>query len=168
MSMNSNPQDQEAVRRLIALKRYEQPHPRYFNDFSSRVIARIQSGEHLREQAGAGWFSWVNWLWSAFEAKPVWAGAAGFGACALVVAGFIASETGVSAYSDIPQVPGDATGLLADQTIASVPREQPQATLVTFGSMSGMPTSQPHGSLFEQARGLQKQPTWQNTSAPRN
>src|SRR5258708_6018043 len=107
MSMSSDPHEFEAVRRLIALKRYEQPHPRYFNDFSTRIIARIQAGEQLRHES-SGILSlvpaWVNRLWAALETKPMLAGIAGFGACALVVSGFIASEHGVPSV-DIPQAP---------------------------------------------------------------
>jgi len=166
MSMSSDPHEFEAVRRLVALKRYEQPHPRYFNDFSSRVIARIQAGEQLhRESSGVLSLApaWVNRLWAALETKPLLAGMAGFGACALVVSGFIASEKGTFAY-DIPQAPGDASALLVEHS-APAPMPEQQATLVSFGSMTGVPTAQPQGSLFEQFRGAQRQ-TWQYTSAP--
>ena len=86
MSMSPDSQNFEALRRLISLKRYERPHPRYFNQFSSQVIARIKAGEHLQEAATSGGFSWLHRLWAAFETKPILAGAAGLGACALVVA----------------------------------------------------------------------------------
>jgi len=97
MSMSSDPdfQNFEALRRLIAFKRYERPHPRFFNDFSTRVIARIKAGEHLREETTLGGFlsrSWIHRLWTAFETRPTLAGAAGLGACALVMAGFVISE----------------------------------------------------------------------------
>jgi hypothetical protein len=166
MSMSSNPQEFDDVRRLIALKRYEQPHPRYFNDFSSKVIARIQAGEHAHLET-SGLLSllpgWVARLWSALEARPTWAGIAGFGACALVVSGFIASEPVGTPVSDIPQVP-ETSGLLVEQSVQNpMPAEQ-RATFVSFGgSMGGVPSSQPQGSLFEQFRSGQRQ-TWQNLS----
>ncbi len=43
--MQSSPENFESLQKLLRLKRHEHPHPRYFNDFSSRVIARIQAGE---------------------------------------------------------------------------------------------------------------------------
>jgi len=166
MSMSPNPNEFEDVRRLIALKRYEQPPPRFFNEFSRKVIARIQAGEQLRAE-NTGWLalapSWVSRLWTAFEEKPLWAGVAGFAACALVVIGFVASETGGSTSAEIPQAPGDTASLIAEP---SMPSPQPQATLVSFGSMSGVPVpQQPQGSLFDQFRNAQPRQTWQYTSS---
>jgi hypothetical protein len=43
--MKPSPEEFESLQKLLRLKRYEQPTPRYFNEFSGRVIARIQSGE---------------------------------------------------------------------------------------------------------------------------
>jgi hypothetical protein len=97
MNMNPEQENFDALRRLLKLKRYEQPPPRYFNDFSSQVIIRIKAGgpenaesilERLFTEA-----PWVRSLFSAFETKP--AVAWGFGAtvCALVVSGIVYSET---------------------------------------------------------------------------
>jgi hypothetical protein len=43
--METSPEQFESLQKLLKLKRYEHPHPRYFNDFSARVIARIEAGE---------------------------------------------------------------------------------------------------------------------------
>jgi hypothetical protein len=43
--MNSNPNDFEALRKLMALKRHEQPPPAYLNQLSNRIITRIERGE---------------------------------------------------------------------------------------------------------------------------
>ncbi len=41
--MNPEPQDLSRLQKLLALKRHEQPPPRFFNDFSDRVISRLHS-----------------------------------------------------------------------------------------------------------------------------
>jgi hypothetical protein len=155
--MSPNPNEFEEVRRLIALKRYEQPPPRFFNEFPSSVIARIRAGERSRTESSG----LLARLWAAFEAKPLWAGVAGFAACALVVVGFVASE-GERPIADIPQAPGDTASFLAEP---STPAPARQATLVSFGSMSGVPVSQPQVSLFDQVRNAQQRQTWQYTSS---
>ena len=43
MSMNAEPENFDQLCRLLKLKRHESPPPRYFNDFSSQVIARIRN-----------------------------------------------------------------------------------------------------------------------------
>src|SRR5258708_1009648 len=121
MSMSANPQDFEALRRLIALKRYERPHPRFFNDFSSAVIARIQAGEQARSGLLSLMLSWIWRAGTAFETSRMWAGFAGLGACALVVAGFVISETAGSASPDIPAAPGGTVALMGEHPVVANP-----------------------------------------------
>src|SRR5438128_4713178 len=84
------------------------------------------------------------------------------GACALVAVGFIMFDSVGGASADIPQVPDGPTALMVERPVAA-PMPQQAATLVGFGSMNGVPTPQPGGSLFEEFRNTQK-PTWQFTS----
>jgi hypothetical protein len=57
-----SPDDFEALRRLLALKRHEKPPPGYFEDFSARVMARIEAEEHMRAR------SWIDQLRDLFQA----------------------------------------------------------------------------------------------------
>ena len=78
MSMNQDTENFDQLRRLLALKRHEQPPPGYFNNFSSQVIARIKLGDEVR----IGLFverllweaPWLQRIWAALEAKPILAG----------------------------------------------------------------------------------------------
>src|SRR5947207_1948610 len=85
-----------ALRRLLKLKRYEQPPPRYFNDFSGQIIERIKfGGKEAREDAGErmAWESpWLNRVLNTLLGKPIVAGAFGAAVCLLVVAGLVSSE----------------------------------------------------------------------------
>ena len=103
MSMNHDPEDFDSLRKLLVLKRYEQPPPRYFNDFSSQVIARIERGEAA--QRGFAFESllwdapWLQRIWAAFEAKPVLAGIFGVALCTLMISGVVYSD-----QADVPPV----------------------------------------------------------------
>jgi hypothetical protein len=94
--MSQDTENFEQLRRLLTLKRYEQPPPRYFNDFSSQVIARIKLREQGEDRAIIErllWEApWLQRIWAAFEAKPILAGAFGLAVCGLLVTGAIFSE----------------------------------------------------------------------------
>ena len=101
--MSQDTENFEQLRRLLALKRHEQPPPGYFNDFSSQVIARIKLGEsgdrgfaieHLLWEA-----PWLQRIWAAFEAKPVLAGVFGVAVCGLLITGVIYSDR-----TDVPPI----------------------------------------------------------------
>jgi hypothetical protein len=89
MSMSPEKDDFEQLRRLLALKRHEAPPPRYFNEFSMQVIARIKAGERGRTLEPYDWF---QRLWEALDTRPALAGAFGAAVCALLIGGVIYSE----------------------------------------------------------------------------
>jgi len=91
--MNTEAPDQDftKLQQLLKLKRYEQPHPRYFNDFSGQVISRIRAGKtgsrFETPNHSAARTSWLRQLWRNVEAQPALAGVIATVACGLVVAG---------------------------------------------------------------------------------
>ena len=105
------------MRRLLALKRHEQPPPGYFNDFSSQVILRIKAGERGEEGAAILerllWEApWLQRIWAALEAKPVLAGVFGVAVCGLLITGVL--------YSDRTDVPPIALVPVAETVSAPV------------------------------------------------
>src|SRR5205823_15124837 len=104
ISMYPDSENFDQLRRLLVLKRHEQPPPGYFHHFSGRVMARIEAGERAEDSSSLERFLWeAPWLqrfWTALEAKPVFAGALGVAACAMILAGIIYSlpETGPAPF----------------------------------------------------------------------
>lgn len=100
------PDDFEQLRKLLALKRHEQPPPGYFESFSACVIARIQSAEPAPQ------VSWFRRVFGSTFDSPALAGAYGIGALAVVVLGFAlvptpddnnpALNTAYSTAADVP------------------------------------------------------------------
>ncbi len=90
--MNPEQDNFADLRRLLALKRHEQPPPGYFDQFSSRVIARIQAGERLEDASLLDRLPWLERLWRALETKPVFAGAFGVTVCGLLASGLIMTD----------------------------------------------------------------------------
>ena len=72
-----SPDNFEALENLLRLKRHESPPPRYFSDFSSRVLARIEAGGNRQ--------SW--WDRFGIDLRPAFAAGVGMLACGLVVYG---------------------------------------------------------------------------------
>lgn len=93
----------DQLRKLLALKRYEQPPPGYFQSFSSKVLARIEAAE------AAGSFSW--WGRLGLDFKPALMCALGVVVCALLSLGVI---TSVFDHGDQPPV-----GLAMETTLNS-------------------------------------------------
>jgi hypothetical protein len=82
----SSPEDFESLRRLLALKRHEDPPPGYFHRFSDRILHRIE------QQDAAEHSSWWRWFVARFDARPFWACAYGFTISSLLLMGFRLSQ----------------------------------------------------------------------------
>jgi hypothetical protein len=76
----------EDLRKLLACKRYEQPPPGYFRNFSDRVISRIERDELIE------YSSWWQWLINKFDARPIVACVYGVAVSGLLLAGFRLSQ----------------------------------------------------------------------------
>jgi hypothetical protein len=95
MTMSTEPDNFEPLRRLLALKRHEQPPPGYFEQLSSEIHARLLTGEHRQTdwwQELGDEASWLQRFWAALSAKPALAGAFGLVVCSLVLTGIYYSQ----------------------------------------------------------------------------
>ena len=103
--MNNEEQNQDfgKLQHLLKLKRYEQPPPGYFHNFSRQVCARIQDGKHAANSGVFGSLfsnaSWLKRFWVSLETQPIFAGVLGMAACALLLTGIVYSTE----KTDTPQ-----------------------------------------------------------------
>jgi len=134
--MNSAPEEFNQLRRLLALKRREQPPPGHFNHFSDKVIARIE-GEGLCTRNSL----WQR-LFPEWDAKPVLACAYGLVIMGLLVIGVGVShslETEEAAAPDLGQ-PWFAQAPASDTALpVGVPMVQPSLTGQTNSDSSVNP-----------------------------
>jgi hypothetical protein len=98
MSAENQDQDFEKLQRMLKLKRHESPPPRYFNDFSSKITARIRSGEGTRKMEDfedvVSQAPWLHRIWQAIEGKPAVSGLFAAAVCGVLIAGiFIIDNT---------------------------------------------------------------------------
>jgi hypothetical protein len=143
--MNPENQNFERLQRLLKLKRYEQPPPRYFNDFSGQVINRIRAGqpESQSEAAAAAWeASWLQRVLSIFEAKPLLAGAFGLAVVGVLVGGAFSSDE-----VEIPVGPSSFAGTQMPLPVAPAPAPAAVELNSGFALVGGNGTNV--GSLFD-------------------
>ncbi len=82
----NNDQDFSDLRRLLALKKHEQPPPGYFNRLPGKILERIETSD-LGVQS-----TWWGWLVARFDARPILACAYGFTISTLLLMGFRLSQ----------------------------------------------------------------------------
>lgn len=83
--MNSSPEDFEALRQLLALKKHEEPPPGYFHHLPEKVLARIDRSFCVHS-------TWWDWLVAKLDAQPVLAGAYAFAISGMMLLGFKLSQ----------------------------------------------------------------------------
>jgi hypothetical protein len=111
--MSSSPEDFEALRKLMKLKRYEQPPPRFFEDFSSRV----QDGILAAKPASFGVEApWLARFFRFLEANSLVAGGFATAVCALMLGGLFYSESLDQMTAAVAPVSASLDGRIADNS----------------------------------------------------
>lgn len=150
MNAEDQNQDFDQLQRLLKLKRYELPPPRYFNEFSGQVTARIRAGESSssdRVQRAVSQSPWLRQIWQAIESRPAIAGVFATGICGLLLAGgFLAGnpplQPGMVAEGAQPKPavqPEDNSLFASNPNVISYASTNPS---VTPSSLFGTPTLQ--------------------------
>lgn len=118
------------LRRLLALKRHEQPPPGYFASFSDKVIARIEAEKHAVQM------SWWRRLVTGVDLKPVLV-------CAysLSVAGLIVVAFGLASSDDgtVAGMHPASTAALVDHAVTPVTVEPIAASAPVQARMTLQP-----------------------------
>ena len=145
--MSNTPEDFENLRKLLKLMRHEQPPPGYFDQFSCRVISRLESEEAGLEDNSWSGVPWFQKLLGFFETNPLATGVVGVGFCGLLVAGLVFSQSADQAPMAFVTSPNGAYGL-ANSTQASVVLKQSglETSLPSTGAVFN--TSIPGNSMF--------------------
>ena len=161
MSMKPEQENFDQLRQLLKLKRCELPPPGYFNNFSGRVIARIQAGRAAESAADVPiWQTQAaQWFLGLFGHKPALTGVFAIAMCALLVASAVYSER---------MAPGTVTLLPApSQETASTAPAGPISLLASGASLGfGQPpesamlvsSTNPITSLFDQIQPVMARP----------
>jgi hypothetical protein len=159
--MKPEPENFERLRRLLMVKRHEQPPPGFFEGFSRRVLSRIQAGEAGEEAVGFGYWLWqIPWfqrLFTALEQRPAVAGAFSLSVCLLLLAGILCSVA--PAELGRPDLLGSSQSLAA---IAVPHAAEPVPVFVS--STNGLLPGPLQGSLLEHFGNSQVQPRFILTS----
>jgi hypothetical protein len=163
MNMQPEHENFEDLRRILVLKRYEQPPPGYFNDFSRKIIARIEAGQgEVYVSVFEQWLArapWVLRIFQTFERKPILAGAFGMVVCGLVVSGVVYSENTQSIDDPLAKIisttqTATLTAPSQGPSLPSVPDSTGLAGQTSFSSSASTAGAAipERLSLFEQAR----------------
>src|SRR5271166_1499249 len=109
--MSNSPENADNLQKLLKLKRYEQPPPGYFNNFSLKILHRIESEEEHNPDT-----AWIRKLLMILETNPIAAGIFGVSVCSLLISGIAYSQ-----YQPAPDGAGNSNVAfdLADASAAS-------------------------------------------------
>ena len=138
--MNPEPEDFEQLQRLLKLKRYEQPPPRYFRGLSERVATRITVFRPSESR-----LTWWERVGFDFDLKPALVCVFGVAICGFLSAGVIASlrlqgEDPPRAGNDVVAINSFGSPLVETEPSGSFPEE---ASASTVPVMNPTPFSSP-------------------------
>jgi hypothetical protein len=169
--MSPEQENFDDVRRLLALKRHEQPPPGYFQGFSHQVVARIQAGENAAAESTLqrlmSRLPWIRGIWNGFEVKPLVAGVFGIAVCSLLVVGLVSSErsdASPSAFAVESTSPQTIFATTSKQSVGSIFERAVSDRTFT----SEVYTAQSRSSIFDEIQRPRVQPVSFSPPSPAN
>ena len=161
----SSPNEEFAqLRKLLSLKKYEQPPPGH-HDYLRRKVMRHLEAEELSEYS-----SWWHWLIQKFDARPVLVCAYGVAVSGLLLAGFRVSQVFENEVAATPVFSGPWLALTPSSNAWFPEDTTPDAvfTPVLHSSRRGLPVFREAGSsiFFNEASGLRFSPIHPAVSKP--
>ena len=139
--MNSAPDEFEKLQKLLKLKRYEQPPPGYFNNFSTLVLNRL---EREMDQGVLAEVPWMRRFLGLLETNPIAAGLFGMSVCGLLISGIAWSQ-----YRPPSEYSGSSSLSIADSgTTVAMPAITRTSSVDSLAPSMGFGTTNP-ASLFE-------------------
>lgn len=136
--MSIAPEEFDKLQKLLKLKRYEIPPPGYFNNFSTRVVNRLE------REAESDNLMWLKKLFAVLETNPIAAGLFGMSVCGLLITGI--------AYSQAPS-PSDyagTSGVMIDMASNSSTQTQEVTRTASVDSLAPSPVLGTNGtSVFD-------------------
>jgi len=148
--MNPEPENFDRLKKLLALKRYEQPPPGYFNGFSRQVTTRIRAGQRGGAERMLGEAVWLVRVWEVFQNKPVLAGGFGAAICALVIFGIISADRISPAPGANELLAGQSAGVSTPAPVALNPQMTALPVLSSTNPVTPGPLPSTLNSLFDQ------------------
>ena len=149
--------DDERVRRLLALKRHEQPPTGYFGGLSDEVMARLKAPSAAPPATP---LSWRQWLFE-FDFKPILVGAYGMGVCGLLLLGIGAAiplrDQPLEAQLDHYPLGGAVLVAMPEQAMTAAPLALPHP-LEGGSSLNPVVNGEPPDYLFNSIGSLKTQP----------
>ncbi|HEY6167698.1 MAG TPA: hypothetical protein VI454_06640 [Verrucomicrobiae bacterium] len=138
--MTPENEDFEEVRRLLALKRHEQPPPGYFTNFSSKVIARIEAEQETAR------LPWWRRLVASFDARPALVCAYALAVGGLFVVGLsLATKDDRATALVLPAAPHHS--MVAAQPSTSAPVASAESVGQVTMQLRPMPSAEPQSSV---------------------
>ena len=144
--MKDNKQNFDELKKLLQLKRHEVPPPGFFNNFSDKVVARIQSGEVAARGSAFERLQlhspWLAQFISFFETKSSLFGMAAAGLCLLVMVGVVMND---KSDKTAPNFMADVQNSSATAMLAPLP--SPVDSHLVDGGGGIQVSANPAGSL---------------------